>query len=171
MASLWRHLDFLQTIVHISNSIEHKNFILGTTTWRPSNDESLSDLYRPWRSHMKFKGHQKRNHWHILQTITRTDIIPDTKVQYNKRHLMASAFLTLRQSQSHTSRSNVTDVEVSALSECLLLLLLLLFYFRLTARVTRFATPMSRFQGDLGTCQDRAWFWPLSCLATGTSVK
>ena len=25
---------------------------------------------------------------HILQTITLTDIIPDTKVQYNKRHLM-----------------------------------------------------------------------------------
>ena len=32
MTSLWRHLSFLQTIVHISNSIEPKNFVLGTNT-------------------------------------------------------------------------------------------------------------------------------------------
>ena len=32
MTSLLRHLIFLQTIVHISNSIEPTNFILGTNT-------------------------------------------------------------------------------------------------------------------------------------------
>ena len=32
MTSLWRHLSFLQTIVHISNSIEPTNFVLGTNT-------------------------------------------------------------------------------------------------------------------------------------------
>ena len=32
MTSLWRHSNFLQTIVHISNSIEHTQFILGTNT-------------------------------------------------------------------------------------------------------------------------------------------
>ena len=32
MTSLWRHLSFLQTIVHISNSIEPTNFVLGTDT-------------------------------------------------------------------------------------------------------------------------------------------
>ena len=32
MTSLGRHLSFLKTIVHISNSIELKNFILGTKT-------------------------------------------------------------------------------------------------------------------------------------------
>ena len=32
MRSLWRHLSFLQTIVHISNSIEPTNFVLGTNT-------------------------------------------------------------------------------------------------------------------------------------------
>ena len=30
MTSLWRHLSFLHTIVHISNSIEPTNFLLGT---------------------------------------------------------------------------------------------------------------------------------------------
>ena len=34
---------------------------------------------------------------------------------------MTSAFLTLRKGQDHTTRSNVTDVEVSAFSECFLL--------------------------------------------------
>ena len=32
MTSLWHHLSFLQTIVHISNSIEPRNFVLGTNT-------------------------------------------------------------------------------------------------------------------------------------------
>ena len=32
------------------------------------------------------------------------DIIPFTKVQYNKRHLMTSAFLTLTKDQGHTTR-------------------------------------------------------------------
>ena len=48
------------------------------------------------------------------------DIIPGTKVHYKKRHLMTSAFFTLRKGQGHTTRSNVTDVEVSAFTECFL---------------------------------------------------
>ena len=32
MTSLWRHLCFLKTIVHISKSIEPTNFVLGTNT-------------------------------------------------------------------------------------------------------------------------------------------
>ena len=32
MTSLWHHFCFLQTIVYISNSIQHTNFILGTNT-------------------------------------------------------------------------------------------------------------------------------------------
>ena len=32
MTSLWRHLSFLQTVVHISNSIEPTNFVLETNT-------------------------------------------------------------------------------------------------------------------------------------------
>ena len=32
MTSLWRHSSFLQTIVHISNTIEPTNFVLGTNT-------------------------------------------------------------------------------------------------------------------------------------------
>ena len=51
------------------------------------------------------------------------NIIPGTKVQYKKRHLMTSAFLTLMKGQGHTTRSNVTDVEVSAFSECFLFIM------------------------------------------------
>ena len=51
MTSLWRHLSFLQTIVHISNSIEPKIFVLGINTQqhnaRPSNDDNESDLDGP----------------------------------------------------------------------------------------------------------------------------
>ena len=32
MTSLWHHLSFLQTVFHISNSIEPTNFVLGTNT-------------------------------------------------------------------------------------------------------------------------------------------
>ena len=32
MTSFWRHLKFLQTIVHISYSIEPTNFVLGINT-------------------------------------------------------------------------------------------------------------------------------------------
>ena len=45
------------------------------------------------------------------------DIIPGTKVQYNKRNLMTSDFLTLKKGQGHTTSSKVTDMEVSAFSE------------------------------------------------------
>ena len=48
------------------------------------------------------------------------NIVPGTKVHYKKRHLITSAVLTLRKGQGHTTRSNVTDVEVSAFFECFL---------------------------------------------------
>ena len=59
MTSLRRHLSFLQTIVHISNSFEHTNFILGTNTQQ--HDVHLmikvkSDLGRRLRSQVKVKG-------------------------------------------------------------------------------------------------------------------
>ena len=72
-----------------------------------------------------------------VNTHTRTNVIallksmiPDTKVQYNKGHLMTSAFLTLTKGQDHTTRSKVKDVEVSAFSECFLSILFysILFY-------------------------------------------
>ena len=47
-----------------------------------------------------------------------TSMIPGTKVQYNKRHLMTSAFLTLTKGLGYTTRSKITDVEVSAFYEC-----------------------------------------------------
>ena len=40
---------------------------------------------------------------------------------------MTSAFLTLMKGQGHTTRSKVTDVEVSAFSECFLLMILSLW--------------------------------------------
>ena len=49
-----------------------------------------------------------------------TELLPPlTKVQYNRRHLMTLAFLTLAKGQGHTTRSKVTDVEASAFSECI----------------------------------------------------
>ena len=66
------------------------------------------------------------------------DIIPDTKVQYNKQHLMTSAFLTLTKGQGHTTRSMVTDVEVSAFCECFLLCFFFLFN-ESTVLLSRFA--------------------------------
>ena len=66
---------------------------------------------------MKIKGHTKLTNGDISYSIKPIDIIPGTKVQFNKRHLMTSAFLTLKKGQGHTTGSNVTDVEVSACSE------------------------------------------------------
>ena len=54
-----------------------------------------------------------------------------TKVQYNKRHLMTLAFLTLTKGQDHTTRSKVTDMEVFAFSECFLLSFFFSFSFSL----------------------------------------
>ena len=51
-----------------------------------------SDLDGWLSSQAKVKGHKKWTNGHISQTITLTDIIPDTKVQYNKRYLMTSLF-------------------------------------------------------------------------------
>ena len=63
------------------------------------------------------------------------DIMLGTKVQYNKRHLMTSAFLTLTKDQGHTTRSKVTDVEVSAFSKCFLFIIIILFFFQHIAKV------------------------------------
>ena len=53
MTSLWRPLSFLQTIVHISNSIEPINFVLGTNsitiTQFPYIDKNESDLDGRWK--------------------------------------------------------------------------------------------------------------------------
>ena len=54
---------------------------------------------------LKVKGHIKWINDHISQTISFIDIIPGTKAQYNKRHLMTSAFLILTQGQGYTTRS------------------------------------------------------------------
>ena len=45
-----------------------------------------------WRSQAKVKVNQKWTYGHISHTITLTDIIPGTKVQYNKQHLMTKYF-------------------------------------------------------------------------------
>ena len=64
--------------------------------------------------------------YHAGLSIKPIDIIPGTKVQYKSdRHQMTSAFLTLMKGQDHTTRSKVTDAEVSAFSECFLLLIFL----------------------------------------------
>ena len=44
---------------------------------------------------MDDEGHKKLSYGLISQTDTLADIIPGTKVQYNKRQLMTNAFLTL----------------------------------------------------------------------------
>ena len=90
MTSLWRHLSFLETIVHISNSIEHTNFILGTNTQQ--HDVHL--MIKVKVTLTDDEGHRRRSkvtkseHGHTSQTITLADIIPGAKVQYNKRNLM-----------------------------------------------------------------------------------
>ena len=63
------------------------------------------------------------------------DIIPGTKVQYNKRHRMRSAFLTLTKGQGHIARSKVTDVEVSAFSECFLVIYYFVFILSRLRRI------------------------------------
>ena len=59
----------------------------------------------------------------VLRSFKPIVIIPGTEVQNNKRHLMTSTFLTFMKGQGQTTRSKVTDVEVFAFSECLLLLM------------------------------------------------
>ena len=107
MTSLWRHLSFLQIIVHISNSFEPTHFLFGTNV-------QLHKLHLLIRVkvtlHMlKVTGEGQRsqrwNKGYSLQTITYTDIIPGTKGQYNKRHLMTKAFLTLKQGQGQSSQT------------------------------------------------------------------
>ena len=89
-----------------------------STTSNTSNDKSASDLDKSWRSQVKVKG-TMNNRWYLI-SIKPKDIISGTKVQYQKRHLMTSAFFTLTIGQGHTTWLKVTDVEVSAFSECFL---------------------------------------------------
>ena len=91
MMSLWRHLSFLQRNVHISNSIEPTNFVLRTNTQQHNvhlmmkMKVTLTDVESHSR---KSKVIKKWTNGHISQTNTLSDIIPRTKIQYNKRHIM-----------------------------------------------------------------------------------
>ena len=90
MTSLWRHFSFLQRIVHISNSIEPTNFVLGTNI----QQHNVQLMIKMKVTLVDDEGHRRRSkvikgtNGHISQTITLTDIIPVTMVQYNKWHLM-----------------------------------------------------------------------------------
>ena len=56
MTSLWHHLDFLQSNVHISNSIEPTNFVFGTNTQQ-------HNVYPRMKMKMIFtddEGHRRR---------------------------------------------------------------------------------------------------------------
>ena len=89
---------FFLTIIHISNSIEPTNVILGTNVQLHKIHLLIrmkvtlkDDEGHKWRS----KVTKKWTNGYISQTITFTDIILGTKVQYNKRHLMTLAYLTI----------------------------------------------------------------------------
>ena len=56
----------------------------------------------------------------IKRVMTSLYFLYGNKVQYNKQHLMTSAFWILTKGQGHTIRSKITDVEMSAFSECFL---------------------------------------------------
>ena len=79
-------ISFLQTIVHISNSIEHTNFILNTNIQQ--HDVHL--MIKMKVTLTDYKGRRcrpkvtKMNKWSYLEIVTITDIIPGTKVQYNR---------------------------------------------------------------------------------------
>ena len=116
MTSLWHHLSFLQTIVHISNSIEPTILILDATVlqrkvhliiWPCQMLKFIDECQISLKSEL------------ISQAITLTYIITGTKVQYNKQHLITLAFLILTEGR-HKSWSKVTDVELSAFFECFL---------------------------------------------------
>ena len=125
--------------------------------------QSESDLDRRWRSQMKVKGNKKWTCGHILQTITLTDIIPCTKAQYNKRHLIISAFLTLMKDQGHTTILNVTDEEMSAFSEYFLFFLIYHFYLFIHSSfwpVYLFSWNWTRVSIEPWTCWNKAfWIW------------
>ena len=86
MTSLWRYLSFLKTIVHISDSIEPTNFVLGTNT-KQHNVFLMMKMKVTLTDHEGHRGRSKvtknEKNGHIWQTITLPDIIPGTKVQYN----------------------------------------------------------------------------------------
>ena len=113
LTQLWRHLSFLQTMVHSSNSIEPTNFILGTNV-------HVHNMDITWRSQVKVKGHRK---WR--NQATSNDI----------------SFLDLEvKSRSHVT-VKVTDVEVSVFSECFLLKLLFFMLFLKGIAQNIFLTP------------------------------
>ena len=60
---LWRHLSFLKTIIHISNSIEPTNFVLGINTQQYNVHLIINknDLNGRKSSQAKVKGHKKIN--------------------------------------------------------------------------------------------------------------
>ena len=62
-----------------------RNWNQYTTIKCPSYNNNESDLDGRWRSQAKVKGNKKWTNRHMSQTITLTDIIPGTYVQYNKR--------------------------------------------------------------------------------------
>ena len=79
---------------------------------------------------MKVKGHKNEIRVMVCKLyITLTDIIHDTKVQYNNGHLMTSAFSILTKDQDLIARSNVIRVEVFTFSECYLVLVFFFFFF------------------------------------------
>ena len=84
MTLRWCHLSFLRTIVHISNSFEHTNFILGIKVTVTLTDGEG----QRWRSKVT------KNKIMVI-SCKLLHFIPGTKVQYNKRNLMTKAFLTL----------------------------------------------------------------------------
>ena len=109
---------FLQTIVHISNSIEPRNFVLGTYT---------QQHYVHLEIKMKVtladdEGHRRRSKVikNELMTISRKLLHSQTLYLVPRYKTISDIFLTLTEGQGHNSRSKVTDVEVSAFSECFL---------------------------------------------------
>ena len=91
MTSIWRHLRFLKTIAHISYSIEPTNFVLGTNT-QQYNDHLIMKIKMTLTDdeglRRRSKVTKKWTNGDISKDVTLIDIIPGTKVQYNKRHLM-----------------------------------------------------------------------------------
>ena len=68
------------------------------------------------------------------------------------QHRITLAFLTLTKRQGHTWRSNITDVEESAFSECFLFAIFSVFRFALTCR------------SNYGLCNSKIQFMPFSLL-------
>ena len=122
MTSLWRHLSFLQTIVHISNSIKPTNFVLGTNT----QQYNVHLMIKMKVTLTDNEGHRRRS------KVTKTNLWSYIANYYTYRdHTWYQG--TIQQAASNDislfdldvrsrSQLKVKDVEVSALSECFLFL-------------------------------------------------